>query len=258
MTGLKAFYGSFSHDAGEAYPKLIEAVPVLSDRGRRWATDYRITIEGQFCNDPRTPLTPALIDAKIDALDAAYINDYRDFGFLYWNDSAWVPTQHYMRNDSDYNLSGNKVLRRSWVHRDPTEFANTRTYNVTVGARYRESYSTIVDFKESFQFRGNGGADWILRGKWQGEARRDDLTELTPVHIIQSGYKVTLDPFPSANPPWFPDNMRGPHQTIYRFSPTSHGSNLPNRNTHYGVRWTYHMYIGVYSDFEPSDPWTYQ
>jgi hypothetical protein len=258
MSGLKAFYGNYTHEAGEVYPRLIEAVPVLSDRGRRWATDFRLTVEGQFCADPRTPLTPATINSKITALDAAYQLDYKDFGFLMKSGDSWVPTAHYMRNDSDFNLSGNKVLRRSWVHREPTEFANTRTYNVTVGARFRESYSSLVEFKEMFEFRGNGGPEWVMRETWQGAPVRDNLTERTPVHVIQSGFKVTLDPFPLPNPPWFFDNAKGTRQSIIRFSPTSHGSNLPNRNTHYGVRWTYHFFLQAYEDFEPNYPWTYE
>lgn len=251
MGGLAAFYGSYQFPAGEAYPKLIEAVPVLSDRGIRWATDYRMTIEGSFCADPSTPLTPALIDTKISQLDAAFQQDYKDFGFLRSSGEEWVPTSHYMRNDSDFNLSGNKVLRRGWLYQTPTEFANTRTYNVTVGARYRESYSSIVSMRETVAFYGTGGPDWVYRETWQTAPQRDDLNQHTVVHVVQTGTKITLDPFPLPNPPMFPDEERQKMRVVQRISPNNHGSNL-GRFTHFGVSWTYHMYLALVPQRYPS------
>lgn len=257
-TGLQAFYGPYMHSPGEAYPRLIEITPVLSERGRRWATDVQITLEGQFCDDPKTPLTRSQIANKIAELDEAYRHDYRDFGFMYRNDgdSAWALSPHYIRHDAATNLTGNKVLRRSWLHREPTEFANTRSYNVTVGARFKESYSSIVHFWESVMFLGDGGPDWVFRDKWQGPARRDDLTEKTVVRVIQTGYHLSLNPLPIINPPLFPEHVRGKQSVIHRWTPKSHGSNLGNRYTHYAVRWAYHMYLNDVTLYQPPNYYT--
>jgi hypothetical protein len=252
-TGLRAFYGPFTHSPGEAYPRLVEITPVLSERGRRWATDVQITLEGQFCDDPVNPLTRSQIANRIEQLDEAYKYDYRDFGFMYKNDgdSAWALSPHYIRHDAASNLTGNKVLRRSWLHREPTEFANTRSYNVTVGARFRESYSSIIDFKEAVTFRGDGGPDWVYRTKWQGNPRRDDLTEKTVVHVIQTGYHVNLFPLPLVNPPLFPEYVLGKQTIITRTTPKSHGSNLSGRYSHYAVQWVYHMYLDNVTIYQP-------
>lgn len=245
MSVLQGFYGSHLFDPGEIYPKLIEVVPVFSDRGRRWASDYRMTVGGEFCGDLNTPLNPETIDAKIGTLESALLEDYRDFGFLRFDGTSWVPTQHYMRNDSQYNLSGNKILRRSWVHGGPTEFANTRSYNFTVGARFRESYSSIVTMRESVAFYGTGGPDWVYRETWNTPPVRDDLNLHTVVHVVQSGSITALDPYPNPNPPLFPDEERTKLRGIFRTSPNSHGSNLSGRLTHYTVSWTYHMFLAL-------------
>lgn len=251
MSDLAAFYGSYEFTPGEAYPKLIEAVPVLSDRGIRWATDYRMTLEGSFCADPQTPLTPTLVNTKIEALEQAFQHDYKDFGWMVRQGNAWAPSRHYLRNDSPFNLSGNKVLRRSWLYQTPTEFANTRSYNVTVGARFRESYSSIISMRETVAFYGTGGPDWVYRETWQTPPERDDLSLFTIVHVVQTGSKVTLDPFPLPNFPLFPNEERQRMRVIQRMSPSNHGSNL-GRFTHYAVSWTYHMFLPLVPQNYPS------
>jgi hypothetical protein len=238
MSGLVWQYGSYRHRPGEVYPQLIEIRPVLSDRGVRWATDVRMTVGGSLCRHPATPLTPADISSEILTLDSAYQLDYQDFGFLL-PDSGGTRTAHFVENDDVNNLSGNKVISRSWLYQSAAEFANTRSYQITVGARFREAFSQILHFQERITLYGNGGPSWSYRPTWQGYPVRENVSERTPVSIVQSGMIVTLSTLPVAPAPWFPEWEQGEFRIIERISGQVHGHNSFGRATHYGLRYSY-------------------
>jgi hypothetical protein len=236
MSGLVWKYGSYQHPVGEVYPQLIEARPVLSERGFRWATDVRMTIAGSFCRNPVTPLTPSELSGMIASLDAAYKDDYQDFGFLLPDGS---PTAHFVYNNDVNNLSGNKVISRSWQYLSAAEFANTRSFQITVGARFVESYSEILYFKERLSLTGNGGPSWDYRARWRGAPIREEVSEKTPVTIVQAGTVFTLSSSPSPPDPWFPGSEQGEFRFVERIGGDIHGHPSFERATHYGLRYQY-------------------
>lgn len=234
--GLIFEYGGYRHERGEVYPKMIEIVSVESDRGYRWAFDYRMDIAGNFCAAPDAPLTPATVNTKIAALQAAYLNDYANFGFLFADLSR---TSHYLETDAADNISGNKVLSRSWDYQSPAEFANTRSYGIRLGARIFSSYSSILYFQESVKQIGTGGPQWTYRPRWQGAPIREDIHDQTPVELIQSGVIVGAQSHLQPPPPWWPDDEQQNLRYVERISPRLHGHPSFNRATHYVVKYAY-------------------
>lgn len=250
MSGLIFQYGGYRHQAGEAYPQMIEIRPVYSQRGIRWASDIRFQIGGSFCRDPSNPLDPADTGTLIEQMDNAYLHDYSDFGFLYADGTTKTP--HYLYNDAPFNLSGNKVLGRSWTYQTPAEFANTRSYSISLGARVLESYSQILYFKETIRLVGNGGAKWDYRTRWQGAPIRENISQQTPVHVIQRGTVITTTGIITAPAPWWPDDEVGEDRVIERIGPDQHGHLSFSRATHYGLEYSYHFRMATSPAQQPS------
>jgi hypothetical protein len=247
--GLIFEYGSYQHERGEVYPQMIEIMSVDSDRGYRWAFDYRMQIAGNFCQAPDNPLTPATIDAKILALTNAYANDYQDFGFLFGDLSR---TSHYMETDHVDNLSGNKVLSRSWDYQSPAEFANTRSFQIRLGAKIFSSYSSILYFQETVSQRGTGGPRWNYQERWQGIPIREDITQRTAVEIYQRGIVVGANSFVQPPPPWWPDDEQQEFRYIERVSPRLHGHPSFAKATHHTVRYSYKFMMAVSPNQNPN------
>lgn len=250
MSGLVFQYGDYQHKAGEVYPQLIEVRPVLSDRGFRWATDIRMTVAGSLCRHPTTPLTPADIDAEINGIISAYQHDYQDFGFLLPDGTR---TAHFIENDDAFNLSGNKVIARSWLYESAAEFANTRSYQISLGARILESYSEILFFQEEIALYGNGGPSWSYRSNWTGPPTREEVAEQTPVVVRQSGKLITLSGPAIAPAPWFDEEFElGERRVINRIGATLHGYNQYNRPTHFGLQYEYYFMMPTVPGQQPS------
>ena len=124
--GLIFYYGPYNHPQGEVYPQAIEYIPQFSEKGIRWGTKYRFKVAGSYVNQ-----SPELdhdgVDARSVAIDAAYLDDYKDCGFKF---SDGTPTIHKMTSNDPFNMSGNKILYRSWDNNGPTEMANTRSFSI--------------------------------------------------------------------------------------------------------------------------------
>lgn len=240
MSGLVFKYGSYSHPAGEVYPQIIELRPVVNDRGVRWAIDYRMQVAGSFCADPATPLTPSDINTRIAAMRAAYGWDYQDFGF-YFPGTPATPTDHVLETNHTANLSGNKVISTSWDHQTPAEFANTRSFTISLGARLLSSVSSVMYFREVVSQRGTGGPRWTFRERWQGIPIREDISENTPVYLTQRGVVVGTSSSIAPPPPWWPTDELEEFREVERVSPRHHGHPGFDRPTHYVVQYAYYF-----------------
>jgi hypothetical protein len=247
--GLIFEYGGYRHERGEVYPQMIEIMAVESDRGYRWAFDYRMQVAGNFCAAPDAPLTPATLDTKILTLQGAYANDYEDFGFLFADLSR---TSHYLETDDPDNITGNKVLSRSWDYQSPAEFANTRSYGIRLGAKIFSSYSSILYFQETVKQFGTGGPRWTYRERWQGDPIREDITQQTAVQLVQSGIVVGANSFVLPPDPWWPDDEQLNLRYIERISPRLHGHPDFDRATHHTVRYAYTFLRAVSPSQDPN------
>lgn len=236
--GLVFYYGSYDHQPGEVYPQSIEVRPAYSDRGIRWAKHVRYQVAGDIL--PTTPgvdMTQAQLTARIDAIEAAYDDDYKDFGFKLADGSTL--TSHAMYTNGPYNLSGNRVLSLSFPSRLPSEYANTRSFSATLGALVQDNYSNILHFKETVTEVGTGGIYWTYRPLFNGLIVRENIHDTTPVRVVQQGVSVGLGGYPLVPPPYWPLEEQEWKRVITRESGRIHGHPSNNRGSHFTLRYKY-------------------
>lgn len=209
-----------------------------------------LDVEGSFLSPADDPLDTEAVDAKIRLLDDVYAYDYKDAGFIFDGGGA---TGHYLRTDSDLNLTGNRVLYRSWLHKSAAEFANTRTFNVRIGADFMDSTTPLVSYYERVDFMGNGGREWDFVPRWTGDPEYVETAEKTPIRAVQSGSLQSLSPYPDPPAPLWPEYERGSRSRTGRKSPLYHGNPVVRQYTHYTVSWVYYFTFPEPQYKDPTD-----
>lgn len=201
--GMTFKWGDYEHVQGECYPAMVEARPIISDHGVRYATRYRVEVKGDLLARPGEPeLNPVEINKRIDEFQKEYIEDYKDAGFFF---SDGTPTQHNMINDAPLNLSGNRIVLRSWDNGDrPNEYANTRSFSITVESVFQTQEYEILEYHEKVQKIGTGGPIFTTYNTWQGAPVREQITDFSKVQHIQEGYVVGANGYPPAPLPYWP------------------------------------------------------
>ena len=256
--GLTWYWGNYKHPAGEVYPQVIEARPLFSDRGVRWATTVRYQVGGDICftNAEKAAITSGskteqeTLTERIEALETAYSDEYKDFGFLL--DDGLTPTAHGITNSQADNMSGNRILSVSFPSRLPTEYTNTRSFQCTVQATLLDSLSQIVYLKEEIYWMGTGGERWTYRPRYVGAPIRQTIYNQTPVRIVQEGTVIGLTGRPTVPSPWWPDDEHVDRRLIKRVNPKLHGHDSFDRRTHYALRYRYQFSQASVSLQEPN------
>lgn len=249
--GLIWYYGNYEHPPGEVYPQKIEVRPLSSDRGLRWAYIVRTQVAGSFVNQS-PELDAAGVNSRIATMEQAYRYDYQDYGFKLSNGAL---TQHHLNTDDPFNLSGNKIVHRSWDNMWPTEFANTRSFTVTLESIIQQSEHRILFFSETTQRIGNGGPTWRLYNQWNGTPVREEITNTSKVYHVQRGTIVGLDTWPTPPDPWWPLEEQQWRRTITQASPRLHGHPSLARATHYALSYTYYFERGNSDPTSPINTW---
>ena len=253
--GLIWFYGDYEHPAGEVYPKTIEILPKHSDKGVRWASFFRMEVAGSFVGTnpfvDGPELTPAQVDARIIEMEAEYLNDYKDCGFKL---KDGTPTEHYMTNNDPFNLSGNKIMHRSWDNQYPTEFANTRSFSITIESLFLQSYNPIVYFHETTQRIGTGGPVWALHNNWGEDPEREEIFTKSKVTHVTRGTIVGLTARPTIPPPLWPEEEQEWKREVSDSSPQFHGDLSFTKGTHYVRSYAYY-FERIGPDPTPSRNW---
>lgn len=222
--GMGFFYGNFSHPPGEVFPAKVSEQSLYDSRNRKWATEYRLHVAGDFIGE----LNPGAISAKISAMDSAYREDYLDCGFTV----AGGSTPHRLLNNDNRNLSGNQVVYRSWDHLHPTEYANTRSFSVIVRAIFLAANApAVLEFEERVTKIGDGGPTWELFDTINGPEKVDILPRSKVVHV-QRGYVVGTTARLSPPGPLWPAEEKRWMRQITTHSPKFLG-NPSNRPAHY-------------------------
>lgn len=235
MSGEYRFrYGNFLHPACEVYPKRIAVQPLFSDRGIRWGSRVSMRIAGDLVQVGATELTPAEIQTRMNQIEAAYANDYQNAGFEL--DGAW--SSHYLLTNSANNLSGNKIVYRSWENALPTELANTRSFEVEIQATFADAYSDIFHFSETTTKVGSGGPMWRIYPRWNLAPVKVQTTLNSPVRHVTSGRIVSATGFLSPPAPYWPNEEQEWRRRITYVGPRNHG-HPSGRFTHYEVRYQY-------------------
>lgn len=237
MSGEYRFrYGNFLHPPCEVYPKRLSVTPLFSDRGIRWGSRVSMRIAGDLVQVGATELTPAEIQTRMNAIEAAYLNDYQDAGFEL--DGAW--SSHHILNNQADNLSGNQIVYRSWENALPTELANTRSFEVEIQAVLSQAYSDILHFSETTQKIGDGGPMWRIYPRWNLAPIKAQTTLNSPVRHVTTGRVVSMSGFVSPPAPYWPNEEQGWRRVVRYESPQRHG-HPTGKYTHYVTHYQYHF-----------------
>tara|TARA_R110000765_G_scaffold210133_1_gene315326 strand:+ start:150 stop:944 length:795 start_codon:yes stop_codon:yes gene_type:complete len=237
--GLAFYYGNganpYIHEKGEVYPEAIEIIPRFTPEGTRWAADFIWRLRGNFFQDPAqtSELSTAQVGVKIAALRDAYNVNYQDCGFLLDNGD---PSVHVLRSQVSNNISGNRVTRRSWDNLSECEYANTRSFSMTVQAVFLMADSNLISFNEGVSKTGTGAATWKVRANWRGEPYKHYLTSKSKVVHIQQGEIVSLGGWFSPPTPYWANEEMQEHRVITQHSPQYHGNGVA---THYKMTYKY-------------------
>jgi len=249
--GFVFFYGDYDHPAGEVYPKRIETKPMLSKQNIRYATMWRFEVGGNFVNNSPNELTYSDISQRISTMDTAYRTDYKNCGF---RDPSSALTPHWMNTNSIDNLSGNRILSRSWDGIHPTEYANTRSFSVAIGAVFKDSYSSILEFSESVKKIGDGGPKFTLHNLWNRNPYKHVTHAYSKVIHIQSGTIVGLNTWPTPPAPYWPQEEQTWKRSITQHAPRTHGHPY-QRVTHFRVDYQY-IFERPSAGAFPLNPWS--
>jgi hypothetical protein len=240
-------YGGHRHPNNEVNLVNFEVIPKYSERGTKYASIYRVHLQGELIYTGQTDISNA-----IDALIAAYESNNQSF-YLYHDDGT--PTKHKLVQEDTNNLSGVKVVHRSWPKGDPAEYATTRTFSIVLQALYRDTESEIMEFRESLQFVGDGGPQWEWVKTPVGTSYKQDTCEHDTQRIIQSGKIAALSTWPIGNVPlplyplWEHRNLR---QLRYIEPIFAGNPNNPYAYINYGIAWTYIMEAPYYVNAAPN------
>lgn len=239
VDGFQFYYGDYTHEKGEVYPKSLQVIPRANEDGIRWASLYRMQVAGDFCSSDGTPLTVAQLSTRISAMDAAYLYDYRNCGFL---DPDGNLTPHHLSTNDNYNLSGNRVVYRSWDNIMPTEYANTRSFSVTIEALFQENYTEILGFKEETTKKGTGGPVWVMYNLWNGTPYKEIIHNTSKVTHVQAGTIIGMNTWPNPlfySPPYWPAEEMEWLRVVKQTSPRNHGHPSLAKSTHYRTDYAY-------------------
>lgn len=233
--GMSFFYGSFEHPKGEVYPAKIEVIPKFNDDGIRWASLYTFRLSGNLVGQ-NPELSDSDVNTRILALRNAYAVDYQDCGFKL-NDGTI--TNHKMTSNDQFNLSGNRVVYRSWDHQTDTEFANTRSFSIGIQALFRASEGSLLGWSESTEKTGTGGPIREVRNTWRGQPYMYTVARQSKVTHVQQGTIITLDGWASPPEPYWPNEELEHLRVIQQSSPRFWGQPDYSRPTHYVLRYKY-------------------
>ena len=235
--GFTFEWGSYTHPKGEVYPKKIEYRPLITEYGVPWAMDIRLQVAGSFVNQ-NPELDNAGVNTRIAAMTTAYNTHYQDAKFYLPDGSL---SENYLLTDDALSLSGNRVLHRSWDNIYPTELANTRSFTITIGARFLHHHDNIIYFHETTQRIGDGGPIWRLYNRWDNTPVQEDITLNSKVYHITKGTVIGIDDWPSPPPPLWPNEEQTWRRSIIQSSPKFHGDLTFQQRTHFAVNYAYYF-----------------
>ena len=245
--GLIFYYGNFEHHIGECYPRRFSMTPQISRDGQRWASLYEMEVAGDLVNEDGGPLTQAQVKTRIEALEAAYSEDFKDCGFKRLDNT---PTPHVLVSNAAASLSGNQIFYRSWDNALPNEYVNTRSFSIKIRNLMLDDYSPILSFDETVVKLGTGGPIWRKFNLWDGTPFKVTLANSSLVRYRQQGQIVGLTGFEPVNAPlWSAANEQQWRRVITSATPRFHGL---AKGTHYAKTWMYFFELAAAEDKDPS------
>lgn len=218
-------WGGFSFDDNECWFE-VHKKPVLSRINKRQFVRERWVITGT-----RHGANTAAIVSKIQAVENAVANDYRDLTFS---------SGHQLLNAN--TISGCKVEQFEWLsgieYGDPgsgVELVMRRTWRLIITGDVLDSEHDILEWYESVRTVGTGGLRWIMMGSLTGPVQIQEVQLWTPYLTIQSGFGKGHLAYPVPATPIWPSFEHVERRDIQYGTPEFH----TNYNTDWAVRWRY-------------------
>jgi len=236
MDGVTFYHGDFTHRPCEVYPKRFSIENVRGDNGIVWAKKYTLEIGGDLVGASGAELDANEVVARIAILDAAYAAEHQDCGFKMQDGTTTV---HTLATNNANNLTGNRIVYRSWEHLHPGELANTRSFAVRFEALFRTSSGSIFSYNQRTRKIGTGGPMWKLYETANGTIQKEFTANLSKVVHITTGELVSGIPLPASTPLW-PNEEQQWRREIEVGTPVDHG-HPTGKYTHYRTLWRYHF-----------------
>ncbi len=184
-----AVYGGLVHADNEMNLVTMDYRTQYSPRNRKLIETRTLSARGEFIYDGA-----ALIVPKINAAIAAYSLDYKDFTYTVGGVLA-----HQLKNDANC-ISGVKVISKNFPSGSPEQLATTRTFGVTLQAKYDVCEDNIVQWTESLSVTGTGGPVKSVVNTIYGPLQFY-YAPSSAVYVRQSGTSLGFNTFPDPPPP---------------------------------------------------------
>jgi hypothetical protein len=230
-----ASFGGYVHADNELNLVRADYRSAMSPRGKRLNTVATFHLFGELIDTGSS-----LISAARDLM-LAYQSDYRDFRYTVDGVVA-----HEMLNGTADNISGVRVIHRSFAKGDGAELAVKRSYSIVLQATFDTAEQELVYWQEQIAYIGNTGPSYEIVQTYNGPY--SILTAIsTPQRIIQSGKAIGYSTYVLPPGPYAPNSE---HQDQRRVTLTG-GSNMGQASRFYTTEWSYFMTFGTYTELYP-------
>lgn len=197
-------YGSYSHDSNAAAIAISKDV-VMGEGGIPQSIRERWDVTGEVSG-----ANESAVKTAINALVDAYSVHGKDLALYH---SGGTISAHAML--SSETIWGTKVVKMpSFPKGDGSEYVTSRSFSLAVEGEYPAGYSSILSFRESLSWQGNGGPIWNYIVPLAGPPIHQVLTESSVVTITQEGYAVGDLAYPSPQWPIWPEQELGAQRRI--------------------------------------------
>ena len=234
-------YGTHSHAKGEVDTLRFEIIPEFSERGRRRTHLTKADYGGEISGTGPANLTP-----KINKLISAYADDGHDWQFF---NSDGLATNHAIVSHAS-NMTGTRILHRSWPRSDAVEYDTKRYFRIVVAARFIDCEDQIVRVQETVRGLGTTGERWAFQNTQAGP-KRVQIWPATSQTIVQEGFAMGLQGYPS-QVTVAPPLLGSAHEHLERRMITHIGPRTERlMNYDYGIRWRYVFEVAVNTPLYP-------
>lgn len=186
---------AYSHPEGEVNLIRFDVQNHLSPRGLRFKATHTMHIGGDLLAD-----TQAALLTRIGEIIDTYSYDDGD-AILYGNDGTATP--YAMYTDGGTNLTGVRVIQKSWPKGGREELVTARKFSVTLQTEYEEVDDQLLQFRESLRYIGNCGPRIWPVDLDVGAPVLQIINQQTHQRIIQQGRAIGWAGYPVYPDPIF-------------------------------------------------------
>lgn len=237
---MYAMYGSYRHPENEVNLERFDIHARFSPRGLRYSTVARA-----HCGIVFAESTQAAIASRISELMTAYSQDGFNWG-LFHDDGT--PTRYQLLETDPAQITGVRVLQRSWPSGGPVEYATQRSHSVTIESELADEYSNILDYHETLRFVGNTGAEFETVTLATGSPVQFITAQQTPMRIVQSGYSLGSQVYVLPFGPLYPDYEHHSLRMLNLGTPKFRGRVYQ----FFPCQWSYTFELPFYTDGTPT------